>query len=333
MSGQKKTPPTIAVLTAEGEEPPPGLAPLQGEARLLHAADDEGLAAALEQADVLLVTDFRTELLARVWPRARRLQWVHATMQGVDALMFPALVDSDIPVTNAKGIFDGPIAEYVLGAVILFAKDFLGSFHLQAERRWRHRDTERVAGRNVLIVGAGGIGRATARLLRAAGMAVEGIATRERDDDPDFGRVHAQDALFARLPQADFVVLATPLTPRTRHMFGREAFRRMAPHARLINVGRGPVVDTDALVDALRAGEIAGAVLDVFEEEPLPPEHPLWAMPQVLITAHMSGDVIGWREALSRQFIDNFRRWRNGEPLFNIVDKRRGYVPGGGAAS
>ncbi len=320
--------PAVAVLTASGEELPPGLAPLAGEARLLHAADEAALTGALEQADVLLVTDFRTEMLARVWPRARRLQWVHATMQGVDALMFPALVDSDIPVTNAKGIFDRPIAEYVLGAIILFAKDFLGSFHLQSQRKWRHRDSEAVEGRRVLVVGAGGIGRATARLLRAVGMEVEGVASRARDGDADFGRLHGQDALPELLPNADFVVLATPLTPATRHMFNAEAFRRMAPHARLINVGRGPVVDTEALVAALRDGQLAGAVLDVFEDEPLPSEHPLWAMPQVLITAHMSGDVVGWREALSRQFIDNFRRWRRGEPLFNVVDKRRGYVPG-----
>lgn len=317
----------VAVLTAPDEDPPPGLEPLNDEAELRFAADLPSLQAALAAADVLLVTDFRTPILREAWSAAERLEWVHATSAGVDAMMFPELVESEIPVTNARGVFDRPIAEFVLGLIIAFAKDFPNSLALQREHRWLHRETERIEGRRLLVVGAGSIGRAIARLAGAAGLHVEGVASRARQGDPDFAAVHATDDLHRVLGEADYVVVAAPLTPVTRGMFDAAAFSAMRPSARFINIGRGPIVKTDDLVAALRAGEIAGAALDVFEEEPLAADHPLWGMPQVMLSAHMAGDVIGWREALSAQFIDNFRRWRAGEPLHNVVDKRRGYVP------
>ncbi len=326
MPGGPNTP-LIAVLTAPGEAPPPGLAPLERQARLRFAGTRDELRAALSQADVLLVTDFRTRILREAWPAAQRLQWVHATSAGVDAMMFPELRASPIPVTNARGIFDGAIAEHVLGMMLAFAKDLLGTVALQRERRWRHRETERLAGRRVLVVGAGSIGRRIARLAAAAGLHVEGIASRARAADADFVAVHAAAGLHAALAEADFVVVAAPLTAATHGMFDAAAFGAMRPHARFINIGRGPIVETDALVAALRSGAIAGAALDVFEEEPLPAEHPLWDLPNVIVTAHMAGDFIGWRAALSEQFIENFRRWQAGEALFNVVDKQRGYVP------
>lgn len=317
----------VAVLTAPDEDPPPGLEPVEREAELRFAADLPSLRAALADAEVLLVTDFRTGLLREAWPDARGVRWVHATSAGVDAMMFPELVGSEVPVTNARGIFDRPIAEYVLGLMLMFAKDLPNTLVLQREHRWRHRDTERIEGRRVLVVGAGSIGRAIARLAAAAGMHVEGVASRARASDPDFAAVHGSEDLHRALGEADYVVVAAPLTPATRGMFDAAAFRAMRPSARFINIGRGPIVDTAALVEALRAGTIAGAGLDVFEEEPLPADHPLWDLPGVIVSAHMAGDVRGWRESLSEQFIANFRRWRAGEPLHNLVDKRRGYVP------
>ncbi len=241
-------------------------------------------------------------------------------------LMFPELVASAIPVTNARGVFDRTIAEYVLGIVAAFAKDFWRTRALQQQQRWQHRDTERIAGARMLVVGAGSIGREIARLARAVGMQVSGLARQARDDDPVFGEVYAAEELARVLPLADYVVIAAPLTEATRHLFDAAALALMKPTARLINIGRGPIVDTDALVAALRANRLAGAALDVFEEEPLPASHPLWAMEQVLISPHMAGDFAGWREALSAQFIANFHRWRAGQPLVNLVDKRRGYA-------
>ncbi len=319
--------PTIALLTAPGEATPPGLEPLEGRAEIRHATDREGLIDAVAEADILLVTDFRSALVAEAWPHARRLQWVHATSAGVDALLFPELIASSVPLTNARGIFDRPIAETVLGLVLLFAKDLRTTLALQERREWRHRETERIAGRHALVVGAGAIGRQIARLLTAAGLTVDGVASRPRADDPDFGAVHGTEALQAHLSEADYVVIAAPLTAATAGLFDAAAFRAMAPSARLINIGRGPIVVTDDLVAALQQGAIAGAALDVFEQEPLPAGHPLWGMENVVVSPHMAGDFRGWRAALSAQFVANFERWAAGAPLHNVVDKQRGYVP------
>ncbi len=321
--------PVVAVLVAADEGWPPGLDPLSGEADMRLMNDRDSLAAHLPEADILLVTDFRSDLLADCWPATHRIQWIHATSAGVDALMIDPIRNSDIPVTNARGIFDRPIAEFVLGLVLCFAKDFHGSVRYQDNHEWRHRDTERIEGKRALVVGTGSIGRQIGRLLGAAGLEVTGVARRERTEDPDFDRIHPAEQLLDLLPDFHFVIVATPLTDATRGLFGAEAFRAMSRDARLINIGRGPIVQTDALVTALKDEEIAGAGLDVFEQEPLPANHPLWSMRNVLISAHMAGDVTGWREALSGQFIENFRRWRNNEALHNLVDKQRGYAAGG----
>lgn len=319
--------PVVAVLHDPADGPPPALDKIEPFASSVLAVSDlDGLRRALQTADVLMVTDFRTALLREAWPATPSIRWIHATSAGVDALLFPALVESDLPLTNARGIFDRSIAEYVLGAILIFVKDFHGSLAYQRRHQWHHRDTERLAGRRALVVGAGSIGREIARLLSANGIEVEGIARRAREADADFIAVHAVDDLHKRLPAADFVILAAPLTEATSGLFDRATFERMAPHARLINVGRGPLVQTPALVDVLRERRIAGAALDVFEQEPLPLGHPLWDMPNVIITAHMAGDFIGWREALVDQFVDNLKRWREGRPLNNLVDKQRGYA-------
>lgn len=310
----------VLVLTAPGEDSLPGLETLPEGVRVRTLSDEQALTEALPDADVLVVTDFRTGLLERCWPSRHHLRWVHATSAGVDALMFPALWQSDIPITNAKGVFDRSIADYVLGAVLLFAKDFAGNLRYQVERRWCHRETERIEERQVLVMGAGSIGGEVSRLLRAVGMSVTGIARSAREDNR-FDRVESADNLLALLPKADFVVITAPLTESTRGLFDRKAFAAMNPQARLINVGRGPIVNTDDLVIALQNGEIAGAALDVFEEEPLPENHRLWTMDNVMISAHMAGDFIGWRRALGEQFVDNFQRWQRGESLHNVVKR------------
>ncbi|PWG62152.1 D-2-hydroxyacid dehydrogenase [Sediminicurvatus halobius] len=319
--------PVVAVLTAPGEDLPPGMDALEGEAELRHATDGASLRAVLPGTRVLCVTDFRTDALGEAWDAADSLEWIHATSAGVDAILTPTVRASNLPVTNARGVFDRPIAEFVLGHIIAFCKDFRGNLELQQRHEWRHRDTERVEGRRVLVVGAGAIGRQIARLCRAVGLEVDGMGRSARPGDEDFGAIHAQSELHQRLPGYDFVVVAAPLTPATEGLFDAAAFAAMAPEARFINIGRGPIVRTDDLVAALREGRIAGAALDVFEEEPLPSDHPLWDLPNTHLSAHMAGDVIGWRRSLSEQFIDNFRRWRRGDPLRNLVDKEQGFVP------
>jgi phosphoglycerate dehydrogenase-like enzyme len=324
----QKTKPVVTVLTAPGEQEPPGMDALKARAEVRFAWDEATLNETLPGTNVMMVTDFRTEALAAAWPSADKLEWIHATSAGVDALMFPALIEGNVTVTNARGIFDRTIAEYVLCTILMFAKDFPKSLRLQAEHKWQHRDTERAEGKQVLIVGAGSIGGQIARLCKAAGLKPHGIARTPRHSD-DFIAVHGNDELTEQLGLADYVVIAAPLTPQTEGLFDAKAFKTMKKTARLINIGRGPVVKTDDLVEALNSGEIAGAGLDVFEEEPLPADHPLWDMENVIMTAHMCGDFIGWKRALTDQFLDNLDRWHKGQELFNPVDKKLGYASKG----
>ena len=315
------------ILTLHDGDLPSGLDSITGGISIRYATAAE-LPAALPGAEILFVWDFHSDALRAAWPAADALRWVHAASAGVDRLLFDELVASDVVLTNSRGVFDEPMAEYVLGLVLAFAKDLPGTLRLQAQRRWQHRETERIAGARVLVVGTGPIGRAIARRLRAVGMHVAGAGRTARTGDPDLGTVHATDRLADALPEADYVVLAAPLTDATRGLIDAAALAAMKPTARLVNVGRGPLVVTDDLVDALAAQRIAGAALDVFSDEPLPETSPLWTMPQVIVSPHMSGDVRGWREELVALFADNLGRWREGRPLRNLVDKRQGYVRG-----
>lgn len=320
--------PCIVLLTAADEDRLPGLEAIEDEVELIHVRKEDDLRKSLPRADILLVTDFRTDMLERAWPGEHRISWVHATSAGVDALMFPELVDSDLVVTNARGIFNRGIAEYVLGAVLLMAKDSINNLRYQERHQWRHRETELIQNRTALIIGAGSIGRDVAWLLGAAGMRVIGTARSAREDE-NFDAVYAGDKLYDLLPEADYVIVTAPLTDETRGIIDRDAFSRMQPTACFINVARGEIVAQDDLIEALRREQIAGAVLDVFETEPLEEDSPLWDMPQVMISAHMAGDFTGWKQALGEQFVDNFRRWCKGETLRNLVDKDKGYGDSG----
>ncbi|MEX1197158.1 MAG: D-2-hydroxyacid dehydrogenase [Pseudohongiellaceae bacterium] len=308
----------VLVLTAPDEPALPGLDGLPDDIRVTHVCREDDLQAGLQRADILVVTDFRSGLLARCWPDDPSVRWVHATSAGVDALMFPALKKSGIPVTNARGVFDRGIAEYVLGAVLMFAKDTLGNLRYQRAHRWVHRDTALIREQRALVVGAGSIGTTTAQLLSAAGLRVTGIARTARDVE-GFEAVYARDRLVDCLAESDHVIITAPLTPETEGLFNKAMLKRMKPGAFLINVGRGPIVRSDDLVTVLESGHLGGAALDVFEEEPLPQDHPLWERQDVMISAHMAGDFIGWRSALGEQFVENFQQWQNENELFNRV--------------
>lgn len=314
----------LAVLC--GDAPLPDMRAIEAEA-VVRYTDAAGLPEALSGADALFVYDFLSTAVRGAWPAADKLRWLHIASAGVDPVLFPGLRESDVVLTNSRGVFDGAIAEYVLGVILTFAKDFTRSWELQRRKQWQHRESERISGRRVLVVGTGPIGRSIARMVRVAGMEVAGVGRRQREADPDFGDVYASADLARHLPEADYVVAVAPLTEQTKGMFDAEAFAAMKPGSRFVNVGRGELVVTSDLVDALRAERIGGAALDVFDTEPLPSESPLWTMENVLVSPHMSGDFIGWRNTLVEVFADNFRRWRTGEPLRNVVDKQLGYVP------
>ncbi|WP_226380629.1 D-2-hydroxyacid dehydrogenase [Pseudonocardia sp. KRD291] len=316
---------TITVL--HGEDMPPGLSDRVGDAHL-RFADDASLADALPGSDVLLTWDFTSDAVRGAWAGGGdSVRWVHTASAGVDRVAFPELLASEVTLTNSRGVFDVPMAEYVLGAVLAFAKDLPRSLRLQDTGIWRHRETEPVAGRTAVVVGSGPIGHAITSLLRAVGLRVELVGRTARDG------VHAFDALDGLLPGADFLVLAAPLTDQTRGLLHKGSIDRMRNTARVVNVGRGPLIVQDDLVTALASGRIAGAALDVFETEPLPADSPLWTMANVIVSPHMSGDIVGWRDALVDLFAENLAHFRDGRELRNVVDKARGYVSTSGGTS
>ncbi|ATL27987.1 D-2-hydroxyacid dehydrogenase [Streptomyces formicae] len=313
---------TVLVLDAQPPEPPPRLGKLTGRARILHA-DASNLAGQLPLADVLLVWDFSSHAVRDAWPgEGARPRWVHTASAGVDHLMCPELAASDTVVTNARGVFDQPIAEYVAALVLAMAKDLPRTLDLQRERAWEHRETRRVGGTRACVVGTGPIGRAIAGTLKALGITTALVGRTAR------AGVHGPDDLDRLLTRADWVVCAAPLTDDTRGMFDARRFGVMQPSARFVNIGRGALVVEDDLVEALTKRWIAGAALDVFEQEPLPGDSPLWTVPGLLVSPHMSGDTVGWRDELGTQFVELYEQWSTGQPLANVVDKKRGYVPG-----
>ncbi|WGH83195.1 D-2-hydroxyacid dehydrogenase [Auritidibacter ignavus] len=275
-----------------------------------------------------MLWDFFSDALQNAWHTTEHLQWIHVAAAGVDKLLFDELRDSEVTVTNAQGIFDRPIAEWVLGAILAEAKDFAGNYRLKNTKSWKHRETTRVEGAKALVIGTGAIGREIARMLRVAGLNVTGAGRRARDRDEDFGEVVLSEDLTQHVEEFDVMINAAPLTPATTGLIDAEVLAAVKPGAHVINIGRGPSVDEPALITALRDGPLGFASLDVFTEEPLPQTSELWELDNVMISSHMSGDVTGWREALAEQFLDNAERWLSDQPLHNVVDKTAGYVPG-----
>ena len=316
----------IAIQGAAGADDVPGIDRLADQAELRFAATVDELRQALVGADIMLGWDFSAGGLDQAWDEAGDLRWVHWAGAGVDAMMFPELAASDVVLTNSRGVFDLAMAEYVLGFVLNFAKRFPESQSLQSARTWRHRLTQRVAGATALVVGTGSIGREIARLLGANGMVVSGVARSARAGDDDFVTIHGSSDLDSALAAAEYVVAVPPLTAATVGMFGAAQFKAMKPTARFINMGRGQLVDEAALIAALEAGDIAGAALDVFETEPLPEASPLWALPNVIVSPHMSGDYEGHGEDVVGLFVANFERYKAGQPMANIVDKVLGFA-------
>lgn len=283
---------------------------------------------ALDGANALLLWDFSATGLNDAWPAATALEWVHLASAGVDRVLTSAVAGSEVVMTNSRGVLDAAIAEYVLGLALAMVKDLPGTLLRQTQQRWEHRPTLRLAGTAALVVGPGSVGRAVGALLAAVGVHVDAVGRSERavaQGEP-FGRVHGSADLAAVVSRYDLVVLTAPLTQETRGLVSAAVLAAMRPSSRLINVGRGPLVDEQALVEALQDGRLAGAALDVVHHEPLPPGHPLWSCPGTFISPHMAGDVVGWRGVLLGLFLENLRRFQNGAPLLNVVDMSLGYV-------
>ncbi|MEU1124085.1 D-2-hydroxyacid dehydrogenase [Streptomyces sp. NPDC005899] len=309
--------PVILVLDAD---PPPRLGRLTGRARVRYA-DGRTLAERLPDADVLLVWDTASDAVRRAWPGGGpRPRWVHTASAGVDRLVCAELAASPTVVTNARGVFELPVAEYVAGLVLAFAKDLPGTLELQRQRRWRHRDTGRLAGSRAVVVGAGPVGREITRLLHGLGVRVALVGRTARRS------IHGVEDLDRLAAGADWVICAAPLTDGTHGMFDTRFFGLLQPSARFVSVGRGPLVVEEDLAAALRGRWIAGAALDLPEGEP-PPDSPLWDVPDLILSPHMGGGTAGRRDRLGEQFVSMYERWAVGGTLPNVVDIQRGYVP------
>jgi phosphoglycerate dehydrogenase-like enzyme len=257
---------------------------------------------------------------------AARLRWLQAPQAAPPAGYYhPGLVAHPVTVTNFREIFNDHIGAHIMAFVLAFARGLHRYLPQQLRCEWAPAPLDagvvHLPGATALIVGVGGIGAETARLAAAFGMRVIGIDARRREPPPGVAELHRPDALDTLLPRADFVILTVPHTPATEGLMDRARLRRMKPTAFFINIGRGMTTRLDDLAAALRAGEIAGAGLDVFEQEPLPADHPLWTMPGVLITPHTAGYGPYLDERRFEILLDNARRFVAGDALRNVVDK------------
>lgn len=284
------------------------------------ATRDEAISK-VAQAEVYLAGHWSDEL----WQSAPRLRWVQSWGAGVEWLLTPGFVASPVVLTNAQGIYATPIAEHVIALTLCFSRGLNHLIRNQVKRQWRHSRVTELGGSTLGIVGLGGIGTEVARRARCLGMRV--IATRRRPErSSEFAdEVRGPDELPWLLGESDYVALCAALTPGTRHLIGAPELAMMRPSAYLINIGRGGLVDEEALATAVESGRIAGAGLDVFAEEPLPAESRLWDLPNVVITPHLAGSSPRSHGRLMDLFCENLRRYLAGEELLNVVDKAAGY--------
>jgi phosphoglycerate dehydrogenase-like enzyme len=284
------------------------------------------LAAAPKNAEVILHWDGPRDLLRSAFLANPDVRWVHSRAAGLDNLLFPELIESPVVLTNGTGVFSQSLGEFALAAILYFAKDFPRMIRNQRAGRWEQFDVDEIAGQTVGIVGYGDIGRAAARRVHAMGMHVLALKRHAPSAaDPLIEQFYGPQELSAMLARCDYVVVAAPLTPETRHMIGDAAFAAMKPSAVIINIGRGPVIDQAALVRALESRQIRGAGLDVFEKEPIPPGDPMYTFENVLLSPHCADHTRDWLDQAMRFFLQQYDRFCNGQPLENIVEKHLGY--------
>jgi phosphoglycerate dehydrogenase-like enzyme len=289
--------------------------------KLVLAEDRNAAAAAIVTADAVFGT-LPADLLAK----ARRLRWLQAPQAAPPAgYYYSELVSHPLTVTNFREIYNDHISAHILAFVLAFARGLHVYIPQQLRREWKKPGEDRgvvpLPGATALIVGLGGIGAETARLLSAFGVRVLAVDARRTERPEPVAELHPPEGLDGLLPQADFVILTVPHTPATEGFFNTTKFRLMKRDAFFINIGRGMTTKLDDLVAALEAQKIAGAALDVFEQEPLPAEHPLWGMPNVLLTPHMAGYGPHLNERRFQIIQDNCRAFATGETLRNVVDK------------
>jgi phosphoglycerate dehydrogenase-like enzyme len=296
--------------------------------RVVHLPDYDKLPAELPDTDIFVGYSLRAEQLLH----AKKLKWIHSTAAGVAQLMYPELRDSGILVTNPSGVFSSPMAEHTMGLLIALARNFPDSVRHQDRSHWGQQEiwdkpqhlTE-LSGKILLIVGFGSIGHEIAKRARAFGIRVWGVTRSGKGDAALAEKIIPVAQLNDALPQADYVVISAPETAESRHLIGAAQIARIKPGARLINVGRGSLLDEAALIRALEKGVLGGAAVDVTSVEPLPADSPLWKTPNLFITPHTSAVSDRLWDHQTALLLDLLERWFDGREMFNQVDFARGY--------
>lgn len=292
---------------------------------LLVIGPDGHASADLSQASAFFRLDMSRAIYERILEAAPQLRWVHTGSAGVDGLINQTLRERTITLTNSAGAYGIPIAEWVLHALLMIVKRAPQQLAAQQERRWQDSiGFDELTGKTLTILGAGGIGREIARRAAAFDMRIWGV-NRSGRDVPHVERIVSGEQWRDLLPETDMLVLAAPLTESTRNLIGARELALLPERAWLINIARGTIVDEAALIEALRTGAIAGAALDTFVKEPLPPDSPLWTLPNVIISPHHSGSSPRSQERVVDLFMENLERFVNGAELRNIVDFETGY--------
>ena len=319
---------TILVLADPNEPQLSALESLRAEANIITGNSVEAFGQAAADATVIFNWSGSLELLRATFGMCPSLRWVHSRSAGLERTLFPELIERPVPLTNGSGVFSPSLAEFVLAAILFFAKDFRRMVRNQMAGAWEAFDVMPVSGQTVGIVGYGDIGRAVAASVRPLGMTVLAVKrhmSHSHGADPLVEQMYSPDRRIEMIARCDYVVAAAPLTPETRGMIAEPEFAAMKPTAVVINVGRGPVIREKALVSALSHGRIKGAALDVFDHEPLPDGHHFYKLENVLLSPHCADHTPDWLDRAMQFFIEQFERFQTGEPLMNVVDKKLGY--------
>jgi len=319
---------SILVLAAPDEPQLSMLNELRETASVLIGDSVQAFEKAAASADVIFNWSGSLSLIRDVFLISPSVRWIHSRSAGLERTLFPELIASDVIMTNGSGVFSPSLGEFALAAILYFAKDFRRMIRNQMAARWEPFDILPISGQVVGIIGYGDIGRAVASRVRAMGMTVVAVkrhAQTQNNPDPFAERIYSPDQRLAMLPQCDYVVVAAPLNAETVGLISETEFAAMKPTAVVINVGRGPVIDEQAMINTLSQNKIKGAALDVFDEEPLPAGHPFYKLENVLLSPHCADHTPDWLDNAMRFFLSQFEKFRRGEPLLNVVDKKLGY--------
>ena len=288
--------------------------------------DDAATASqAAPEADAILYAATRAALLATVLPLAKRARWIHVLWTGVEGVLTPEMLAHPAQLTNGRGVFRWPLADWVMAVMLHFSFDLGRVIRQQQAGVWEPFISSRLEGKTLGIIGYGSIGGAAAARAKGFGMKIAALRRKQGTADPLVDATYAPAQLHDLIAASDYLLLVLPLTSETRGMIGAAEIAAMKPSVVLINIGRGPVVDEAALIQALESGKIRGAALDVFTEEPLPAGHPFYRMTNVLVSPHTADRVEGFIGPAVDVFLENLERFLKNQPLENVVDKHAGY--------